>query len=285
MACAPPASRSRSISRPSCRTIRADVDQLQQVLVNLIVNAKQALEEVQGRRRIAIAAKVAGEPAQIVVTVSDNGPGVPPDIRSRIFDPFFTTKPQGVGTGIGLAVSRGLVEAHGGTLTVTPANGAGASFEMRLPIDLSASPAQEVAPAPPAAAPAPGSGRRALVVDDEVEITGLLCEILRKQGFACEVAASASAAKTRIADGGTRYDLILCDIRMPDGDGPSLYAWLEVEHPQLARRIAFVTGDTLGPAAGRFLARSGCPVVEKPFTPADIARVVELLTAERAANA
>ncbi len=102
---------------------------------------------------------------------------------------------------------------------------------------------------------------------------------LRRQGFACEVAASGGAAKARIAEADAPYDVILCDIRMADGDGPSLFAWLEAEHPTLARRIAFVTGDTLGPAAGRFLARSGCPVVEKPFAPADIARVVELLTA------
>ena len=260
-------------------SIRADVDQIQQVLVNLIVNAKQALEEVQGPRRITIAARPEGEPAQIVFTVADNGPGVPADIRTRVFDPFFTTKPQGVGTGIGLAVSRGLVEAHGGTLTLAAGNGAGATFVMRLPIELAAapSPSPEQATPAPAAAAAPALGRRALVVDDEVEITGLLSEILRRRGFACDVALSGSAAKSRIVDAAAPYDVILCDIRMPDGDGPSLFAWLEAEHPSLARRIAFVTGDTLGPAAGRFLARSGCPVVEKPFTPTEIARVVGLL--------
>jgi PAS domain S-box-containing protein len=263
---------------PELPAIRADVDQIQQVLVNLIINAKQALEEVQGPRRIVLSARAGDVPGQIVLAVADNGPGVPADIRGRIFDPFFTTKPQGSGTGIGLAVSRGLVEAHGGTLTLAPGNGTGASFEMRLPIDSAAAP-EQAAPAP-ATAPAPAPGRRALVVDDEVEIAGLLSEILRRQGFACDVASSGSAAKSRIAEARALYDVILCDIRMPDGDGPSLFAWLEGEHPELARRIAFVTGDTLGPAAGRFLARSGCPVVEKPFAPADIARVVGLLLAE-----
>ncbi len=270
---------------PDLPAIRADADQIQQVLVNLIVNAKQALEDVQGSRRIVIRARAEGDPPQIVFTVSDNGPGVPTDIRSRIFDPFFTTKPQGVGTGIGLAVSRGLVEAHGGALTLAPTNGEGATFVMRLPVEIARAETPESAePAAVAEKPKPRLVLRALVVDDEIEITALLSEILSRQGFVCDVASGGTVAKSRITASGPGYDLILCDIRMPDGDGPSLFGWLEAEHPALTRRIAFVTGDTLGPAAGRFLARSGCPVVEKPFAPADIERVVGLLLAEAPAK-
>jgi PAS domain S-box-containing protein len=260
--------------------IRADADQIQQVLVNLIVNAKQALEEMQGPRRIMIRAVTEGEPAQIVFTVADNGPGVTADIRGRIFDPFFTTKPQGTGTGIGLAVSRGLVEAHGGTLILAPPDGRGATFVMRLPVEMGGAEASQAADAGSAVGAKPTPSRRALVIDDEVEIVGLLSEILRRQGFACDVATGGSVAKSQIEDQGADYDVILCDIRMPDGDGPSLFDWVVSEYPQLARRMAFVTGDTLGPAAGRFLARSGCPVVEKPFTPADIERVVGMLLTE-----
>lgn len=260
--------------------IRADGDQIQQVLVNLIVNAKQALEEMQGSRRITIRAVTDGEPAQIVLTVADNGPGVPADISGRVFDPFFTTKPQGAGTGIGLAVSRGLVEAHSGTLTLAPPDGHGATFVMRLPVEIGALEAAEAADAASAVTAKPMPSRRALVVDDEAEIVGLLSEILRRRGFACDVAAGGTVAKSQIKDKRAEYDVILCDIRMPDGDGPSLFDWVVSEYPLLAHRMAFVTGDTLGPAAGRFLARSGCPVVEKPFTPADIERVVGLILSE-----
>ncbi len=265
---------------PGLPAIHVDADQIQQVLMNLVVNGKQALEEVQGPRRIAIRVRVDAARSQMTFEFSDSGPGVPADIRGRIFDPFFTTKPQGVGTGIGLAVSRGLVEAHGGTLTLAEPDGGGATFVMRLPLEAGAQLEAKAAPVTAEAAATSATSRRALVIDDEVEIAGLLAEILQRQGFACDAASSGNDAKSRIGQSGTNYDLILCDIRMPDGDGPSLFAWLEAEHPQLASRIAFVTGDTLGPAAGRFLARTGCPVIEKPFTPADIQRVVGLLLPE-----
>ena len=123
--------------------------------------------------------------------------------------------------------------------------------------------------------------RRALVIDDEVEIAGLLGEILRRLGFDCEIATSGDHAKQAIA--ARPADLILCDIRMPNGDGPAFYDWLSVEHPQMANRIAFVTGDVLGPGADRFIARSGCPIIEKPFAPEDIRLVADLLCDDAAA--
>ncbi len=108
-----------------------DPDQLHHVLTNLIVNARQALQDAPLPRQIRVAAVVAGPTLEIAV--SDNGPGVPEEIHSRIFDPFFTTKKPGAGTGIGLAVSRGIAEAHGGSLTLTPST-QGARFVLRLPL-------------------------------------------------------------------------------------------------------------------------------------------------------
>jgi len=253
----------------------ADSDQLHQVLLNLVVNAKQAIEAQPAPRRVSIVARADQAAQKLDIRISDNGPGVPDAIRSRIFDPFFTTKPQGVGTGIGLAVSRGLIEAHGGSLTLEPPQpDAGAVFAIRLPIEavmIESPPSVENS----AAALQEAVKRRALIVDDEVEIANLLAEILRRLGFDCELATSGDHAKQAVA--ARPADLILCDIRMPNGDGPAFYDWLSIEHPQMANRIAFITGDVLGPGADRFIARSGCPVVEKPFTPEDIRLVADLL--------
>ncbi|MCB1444661.1 MAG: PAS domain S-box protein [Rhizobiaceae bacterium] len=259
----------------------ADADLLHQVLVNLIVNARQALEEKDGDdRQVTVRASLDVPANTIVMTVADNGPGIPASIRTRIFDPFFTTKPQDHGTGIGLAVSRGLVEAHGGTLELAPATpDGGACFVIRLPVTLSEDDGRASAQAAtePAARRAPPS--EVLIVDDEPELAELIADIVGGFGHRTVTAPSGHAAQRLLAAGDHDIAAILCDIRMPDGDGPGLYDWLAAHRPELARRIAFVTGDTLGPSAGRFLARSGCPVIEKPFTPGDIAEVLRVLTA------
>ena len=259
--------------------VMADPDQVQQIVVNLLVNAAQALEEVEGPRRIVFSATRSGDALRLVV--SDNGPGVPKDVAPRIFDPFFTTKPQGTGTGIGLSVSRGLAEAQGGTLALLPPSAAGgAAFELSLPI------ATRVAVGEGADGSArrgrtsrPESNRRALVVDDETDIAAMLSEIMQNAGYDCDVAGSGREAQALIAARGPVYDAVLCDLRMADIDGATLFRWLSANHPALAERTLFVTGDSLGPAAGRFLAESRRPVLEKPFAPADVLRLVTSFTA------
>ena len=245
-----------------------------------IVNARQALEEKGGDdRRVTLRAELDRAANAIVLDVIDNGPGIPASIRSRIFDPFFTTKPQDHGTGIGLAVSRGLVEAHAGTLELAQQQPAtGARFVVRLPV--TEAHGELAAPAGTVAGPAAGRPlAEILIVDDEPELAELISDMVAGMGYRSMTAPSGHAAQRLLAGAGGRFSAILCDIRMPDGDGPGLYDWLAANRPDLARRIAFVTGDTLGPSAGRFLARSGCPVIEKPFTPDDIAGVLATLTA------
>ncbi|MEK1932946.1 MAG: PAS domain S-box protein [Pararhizobium sp.] len=256
-----------------------DSDQIHQVIVNLVVNAHQALEaKSNGDRCILIAAEHEPGAQMVRLSISDNGPGIPPNIRSRVFDPYFTTKPQGIGTGIGLAVSRGLIEAHGGTLDIDDRRaGDGACFVIRLP--LGSSPHNLGDAHPQTKAALTGTKRHVLVIDDEVEIAELLSDMAEQLGFGVVVANSGQAAKTRLEQGGLSLDAILCDIHMPGGDGPAFYEWLQTAYPALSTRIGFVTGDTLGPAAGRFLARAGCPVIEKPFTPEDIRRILASLTA------
>lgn len=258
-----------------------DRDQLHQVLINLVINAHQALEEKrEGERRIRITAEARTADGVMLLSVSDNGPGIAPDIRSRIFDPYFTTKPQGFGTGIGLAVSRGLIEAHGGTLDLDNRPG-GARFVIRLPLTSEQHPGESDAPAE--AGPAPVvTNERLLVIDDEADIADLLSDMAGQLGFDIVTADSGQAARARLEQADFSPAAILCDIHMPGGDGPAFYDWLQAARPELTTRIAFVTGDTLGPAAGRFLARCGCPVIEKPFTPQDIRRILHSLTAQDA---
>jgi CheY-like chemotaxis protein len=255
----------------------ADGDQVQQIIVNLLVNASQALEDVDGRREIRVAIR-AGADDTVRLVIADNGRGVSKELAARIFDPFFTTKPQGSGTGIGLSVSRGLAQAQGGRLSLQESPLGGAAFELTLPVarghaESAVEPSAKPSPRKVADAPEV-ENRRAIVIDDETEIAVLLAEILRNAGYVCDVATSGREGQTMIAARAGGYDAIVCDLRMPDIDGPKLFSWVESTHPALAERTLFVTGDTLGPHAAKFLARCNRPVLEKPFVPGDVVRLV-----------
>jgi CheY-like chemotaxis protein len=141
-----------------------------------------------------------------------------------------------------------------------------------LPIDVEHPEAD--APAEFAAAVRPAR-RRALVVDDEAEIAESLADFLVIEGFDCDMAVGGAAAMQRLAPGGGDYDLIISDLRMSGTDGPQLYAWIKAERPELADRVAFATGDTLGMAAARFLSEAKRPVLEKPFTPEAVSRFLQ----------
>ena len=260
---------------PDLPTLLCDPDQMVQVLSNLLINARHVLEERPQPRRVRLTARADAEWAQI--EVADNGPGVPEAIRSRIFDPFFTTKPAGSGTGIGLAVSRGMVEAHGGSLSLAPADGEGARFVIRLPLAHDTLPQSDRDGAvgePRSLAPAT---RTALVVDDEPDIGELLAEMLRKLGYRIEVKASGEAAQEALRQ--RDYDVVLSDLRMPGLDGPALYAWMAEHRPHLCARTAFITADTLSPSSHQFLASAGRPVLEKPFLPAELRQLLAQLHA------
>jgi PAS domain S-box-containing protein len=255
---------------PALPNISADSDQLHQIIINLIVNAQQALVEAgTPDRALTVRTTIGDEPGTVTLEVADNGPGIPEEARRRIFEPFFTTKPQGQGTGVGLSFSQGLAEAHGGRLELMPA-ARGACFRLTLPIDAGLTlPAVAEEPAPEAEAPA----RKALVVDDEQEIAESLADFLSIEGFVCDVAVGGGAAQERLERG--QYDLIISDLRMPGIDGPRLYAWIAAQRPDLLDRVAFATGDTLGVAAARFLDEVKRPVLEKPFMPDAVHRFLK----------
>ncbi len=253
--------------------VLADADQLHQVMLNLVINAQQALQERPPPRRIRIAGRYDAAQRRLAVTVSDNGPGIPAPLRARVFEPFFTTKPMGAGTGVGLAVSLGIVEAHGGTLTVDASPEGGAAFTLTLP-------AGDVDDASLALAPAPAPSvakRSILIVDDEPDIRDALAEILAGARQRVVTAASGSEALDRLAK--ESFDAILTDVRMPDLDGRELYEEILRRWPGRAGRVVFVTGDTLASSLRDFVKASGRPVIEKPFLPGEVRRVIAELAA------
>jgi PAS domain S-box-containing protein len=245
--------------------VEADPDELHQVIANLLTNARQALEEVSGERRITLT--TSRERDMISLSVADTGKGIDAATRDRIFDPFFTTKAVGSGTGIGLSYSLGIIEAHGGTIRIEDAD-VGTTFVITLPVKDDTTDTA----APEQAEEARTKGR-ALVIDDEEDVADTLSDMLQRQGLEVSVAIGGLAGQAAMA-GDAHFDVILSDIRMPDLDGPALYDWMVTNRADLLGSIAFVTGDTLSGIASDFIARSGCAVLEKPFTPAALRELV-----------
>jgi PAS domain S-box-containing protein len=252
--------------------IHADADQLHQVLLNLIINAQQSLQDRPPPHLLQVTSRFDAGADRLVVTVADNGPGIPPELRVRVFEPYFTTKPTGVGTGVGLAVSLGIVEAHGGTLTVDCPPTGGAVFTVMLPVGAVA---DDGADAEPAARPS-ADVRSVLVVDDEADVRDTLTEILTSARHRVVAVESGRQALKRMAS--ERYDVIFTDMRMPELDGRALYREIEQQWPEQAERVVFVTGDTLTATLRDFVDATGRPVIEKPFLPSDVRRVVVEVT-------
>jgi len=248
----------------------ADSDQIGQIVLNLLVNAQQALAGRSGMRRVTVQTGV--EPRRetreprVWLRVVDNGPGVTEALRSRIFEPYFTTKPEGHGTGIGLAVSRSMARDHGGDLVLEPDRGdGGASFRLSLPISGVAE-----AESMPGVLPVLGASltARVLVVDDEIELSSLMRDMLEAAGYDVATAESGMVALELLAT--ARFDAIVSDLRMPDMDGAALWRAVAKSHPSLARNMLFVTGDTLSPDAREFLRSTRCPALDKPFSKSDL---------------
>jgi PAS domain S-box-containing protein len=247
--------------------VTGDVQQLQQVFLNLLLNAEQAI--VSARRpggRITFRTRVLQGGARVVVRVIDNGPGIPPAVLPRIFEPFFTTREVGSGTGLGLSVSYGIVEQHGGRLAVDSEPGRTA-FTLEFPAAIGGPVSTTSPPAPPA-----NDRRVALLVEDEPAVRELLRTLLTDTGWEIDLASGGGAALDRVRR--RRYDLVVSDIRMPDGSGDDFYRAAIAEDPSLASRFIFITGDTANPEALKFLEEVRRPVLAKPFPPARFLEVV-----------
>ncbi|NUZ08331.1 hybrid sensor histidine kinase/response regulator [Piscinibacter koreensis] len=253
--------------------IHADADQLHQVLLNLVINAQQSLQDHAGSRRIRIESRFDAARARVLVRVADSGPGIPEALRARVFEPYFTTKAVGTGTGVGLAVSQGIVEAHGGSLTIEAPDGAGAAFLITLPLGDAAG---ERSSAPSLTREDAGA-RSILIVDDEEEVRETLVDILSQARHRVVTAATGREALARMA--AERYDVIFADMRMPDLDGRALYREIERRWPAQAARVVFITGDMLTASLRDFVGASGRHLIEKPFLPGDVRRLVVELAA------
>jgi CheY-like chemotaxis protein len=203
--------------------------------------------------------------------VADTGPGISPALQSRIFEPFFTTKPPGIGTGLGLSLCRGIVEGHGGTMRVQSETGRGTVFSVELPITPGASTVPD-SPNNEALSSSSADTATILVIDDEPGIAGALVHVLSRSGHTVETASNGRLALAKLAE--RPFDLILCDLRMPELDGPGFYEELVRHYPQLLPRIIFLTGDTLSPQARAFLERVGGARLHKPFRAAEVRRIV-----------
>ena len=259
----------------------ADAHQIKQVLLNLLINAEQAMLSAHGRGTLLVRTRHDKERDAVVLEVTDDGPGVPIDLESKIFDPFFTTKEVGTGTGLGLSVAYAIVQEHGGRIRLrttalagaaaTSASG-GASFVVELPVSLPAG--ANRGQAPPSSSMDSVTGSRILLVEDERALAAAVAEALTDAGLQVDHAGDGEEAFARVRQG--TYDAVICDLKMPRVDGMMLYRAIAAATPTLARRVIFVTGDVAGTDAERFLEESGCRWLAKPF------RLADLLAALRA---
>jgi two-component system NtrC family sensor kinase len=239
-----------------------DADQIQQVLFNVIKNAEQAMIDANKGGRLTVVTR--GGPGGARVSIADDGPGIPLEIQRRIFDPFFTTKDAGEGTGLGLTICYGIIEEHGGRIWTENRVEGGAVFHIELPVTRPEEQEAPVDAGDAGQAPAPiVSSRRVLVVDDEISIRQLLYEILSLDQHSVALASSGVEAADLVEREG--FDVIITDMKMPGMDGASFYRQVRQRDPAQARRIIFITGDTVSPDTRAFLQRVSNPVLSKPF--------------------
>jgi signal transduction histidine kinase/ActR/RegA family two-component response regulator len=247
---------------PDLPAVLADPNQIQQVLVNVLTNAQQAIEG-QPHGRIKITTEL--QKPNIRVLIEDNGPGIPPENMPRLFDPFFTTKEVGKGTGLGLSLCYGFIKEHGGSITPVSELGKGATFIIELPA--SEESVARVVSAPPDVKRfrlRPGKGKRVLVIDDEESISTLIRQALVAQGFEVKVAAHGERALSELK--ANDFDLAICDWKMPGLDGRQIYEQLRSANPKICERIIFITGDVINAEMRSFLENEKRPCLAKPFT-------------------
>ncbi len=256
---------------------------IEQVITNLVINGAQAAGPKGG---VWLDARRDG--AHFVIDVRDDGRGIADDVLPRIFEPFFTTKPMGQGTGLGLSVSRGVVEQHGGWIVARNRDaadgGRGAQFIVRIPL-----PAQVIAVADSVADSAPDThadgARRVLIVDDEATIRQALTRFYQRRGWVVTQAEDGARAFEQLVGGCEPFDLVISDMKMPGISGIDLHAAIQEVRPDLVDRLLFCTGEVDSAAVSAFVADTNCRVLLKPFDLRTLASLSDDIANRRAPTA
>ncbi|MFP5379406.1 MAG: ATP-binding protein, partial [Vicinamibacteria bacterium] len=267
---------------PALGAVRADPAQMEQVILNLVINARDAMPgggvvRIEARNVTRTAAGADEPPAgeYVELSVSDTGVGMDAETRARVFEPFFTTKGAS-GTGLGLATVYGIVTQSGGTVECDSAPGAGTRFTVRLPRTTDV-----VTRRGPASPERPkGGAERLLLVEDEEAVRQLVSAVLTKQGYDVTTASDGPSALACLAAGAT-FDLLITDVRMPGMSGPVLYEKILEQHPCLP--AVLMSGDSLPPARDRANAPPQI-FLQKPFTPFTLLRAVRSLLDQPSAS-
>lgn len=244
--------------------VLVSAQQMQQVLLNLINNAEQAIEQKNSQGTIRVEAGRTEDNAFISVT--DNGHGIPPDVMPYIFDPFFSTKGLGEGTGLGLSIAHTLIENHGGQISAKSEFGK-TTFTIKLPLVHHPEKQKNIRLTDVLPPPVPARSKqrgRVLVVDDEEAIVNALCEFLELQNIATHHARDGAEALTLLSQ--NRYDAVISDIRMPGIDGPQLYEKVTSQEAGYRHRFLFMSGDLVRESTQTFVSSLNCACLAKPFS-------------------
>jgi len=246
----------------------ADPGQIQQVLLNLIVNAETEMKLAHGKGKLTITTEKSDN--TIKICVKDDGPGIKPAVIDRIFDPFFTTREVGQGTGLGLSLCYGIVAEHKGRIYAESQPGKGATFIVELPVVTEAKPPKRAEPVLKKLKKT--AKARILVVDDEQVVRDVVNRVLTGEGHKVKTVDNVADALKKIES--ERYDLILLDIKMPGINGVELYKRIQKINKSLARRVAFITGDIMSADTEKFLSETKVAHIDKPFDAEQLIREV-----------
>jgi len=256
---------------PNLPLVLADFHQMQQVFLNIIINAEQAMLEAKDGGMLTIRTEKLID--QVKISFSDDGPGILKENLQAIFNPFFTTKDVGKGTGLGLSICYGIIQEHNGKIYAQNGEGEGTTFFIELPIHTGEQMIYKEQSTPVSRLST--ASKNILIVDDELAIQALLFNMLTIEGHRIDTADNGEAAWTKIQR--EKYDLIITDIKMPKLDGKKLYEYVRRYDKKLAKRIIFVTGDTVSTDTRSFLEAIGNPYLMKPFEIKEVQKVIQTI--------
>lgn len=265
---------------PDLPWITVDPGQMQEVFLNLIVNAEYAMKKASGRGKLTV--KAVRLDKNIRISIIDDGPGISKEHLAKLFQPFFTTKAIGEGTGLGLSLSHGIILEHGGTIGAVSEEGKGATFTIDLPINEPLNePSSAVAPDTKAA---PSIRKaRVLVVDDEPDIRSFVRKVLTNNGHFVEESANPANALESLSK--CKFDAVLLDVRMPGMSGIELFDIISMRWPEMAHRVIFITGDTNDADIREYVTTNKFPYIAKPFDQATLKiRVNAILSQKQAVH-